>query len=189
MPNTQIPNVQTRSRGVVLLPWLLVLLLAVSNLGTLINARVHAIGFQALERVLSVVGPAVAEHVLSRSTVRVAERQARLARGIAARSAARLTTHAARSVTTIPERLAPVIGTAAVVAFAIYDVQTDCATASDMNEILAALNQQQIDAGSLCRLADKIPSPSKAWSVVKESAGGIKQKATDRIDRLSGAPK
>lgn len=148
-----------RSMWAVLLPWALVVLLAVSNFGTLISARVHTAGSGALESVLATIAPSFAERVLSRSSTRMAERQARLARNIAARSTGRLATHAARSIASIPERVLPVVGTAAVVGFTLYDVQTDCATAADMNEILVALGQEPMDAGPICRLSDKVPSP------------------------------
>jgi hypothetical protein len=186
---TQAPNVKSRSRWPIVLPWMLVLLLAFSNIGALISARVHSVGFRAVETVLSAVAPNRAERILSRSTTRVAERRAMLVRSIASRTTTRLKAHAARSVATIPERVLPLVGPAAVVGFTLYDVQMDCDTAGDMNEILAGLGQDRIDSGPICRLADSVPSTSKAWSLTKESATGAQRKAIDLMDRVFGTPK
>lgn len=174
---------------------MLVLLLVLTNLASLVNARIHTAGFRAIEVVLRGASTQLAEAALSRSLIRMAQgerlrvaRQAQLARSMAARSTGRIATHAARSVFTIPGRLLPFVGSVAIVGMPAYDVNSDCQTAADMNEILAALDQQPVDAGPICGLADKVPSPSVAWARAKQIAGGAQRTVMEWIERKLGAP-
>lgn len=111
------------SRWKILVPWLLVATLVCANVASLLSVRVHAVGFRAVETVMTTLGGHSAESVLNASPTRVAarERQAfakasAMARNVAKRTSLRLAVHSSESVAGIPARVLPFVGAAAIVA-------------------------------------------------------------------------
>lgn len=181
---------QRRSRWAVFVPWLLVVVLAFANVASLVNARFHAVGFRAVEAVLTTLGGNIAESVLKTSPTRLAARErlafakaSAVARSVAKRTTTRLAVHSAESVTGVPARVLPFVGVAAIVTMTAYDVQSDCATINEINEVLGALDAPVEDPGPVCRYVSKVPSVAEAWASAKSRASAVAAKVMGLAER------
>lgn len=140
---------------------------------------------------LTAVGGNIADSVLYASPTRVAarERQAfarasEVARNVAGRTTRRLAVHAAESVASVPTRVLPFVGAAAIVAMTAYDVRSDCATVAEINEVLGVLGVPAEDPGTVCKYASKVPSASEAWRSAKSGAGAVMARIMEMAERL-----
>jgi hypothetical protein len=173
------------------IPWFLVVALVSANIASVLSVRVHDIVFRTVEAVVATVGGSAAESVLSASPTRIAarERQAiakasAVARNVAKRTTTRLAVHSAEAVTSIPARVVPFVGAAAVVAMAAYDVRSDCATVAEINEVLSALGAPAEDPATVCKYISKVPSAAEAWTSAKSGAGATAAKVMDLAERV-----
>jgi hypothetical protein len=69
---------------------------------------------------------------------------------------------------------------------AAHDVQSDCATVGEMNELLRAVNAAPVEAGVVCDYVRLVPTPAAAWETAKRTAGRSGAKLMEIIERARG---
>lgn len=136
--------------------------LIVSNTLTLLNNQIHEAAFNSLKTVLSsVVAKETLAHILSNSpTQKYAVMEARhiefkrkrvnTAKRISKLIAIRTEKHALGSFKSFFPRITPVIGAAVTVGFTVMEIQEDCQTLKDLNELSVDFEIEKHDETTVC---------------------------------------
>lgn len=136
--------------------------LGVLNIATLLDHEVHRIAYNLLQGLIGHLPADTATKVLARSPtsihqglVKKLDVQKLKVRAISHRMAPRVGRVAARSLATLPVRVAPFAGTAASLAFTVWELTELCYMMKDLNDLNLIFDGQVGDVDKVCGL--KVP--------------------------------
>jgi hypothetical protein len=199
------------ARARVIAPWALAILLAVSNMATLLSDRMHNYAYNALATVAALAGQGAADALLAHSPTRARSRavdnatrqlQARNAslaqehdalrtltarrasalKAVTTRTLTVLSTRSADALATLPMRAAPYVGIVALVGFTSVELKADCELARALAELNAEHENDPVDTGTVCKAVDQVPSPEQAWSTTKAQASTALRNIYDALE-------
>jgi hypothetical protein len=136
--------------------------LITSNILTLLNNRVHEATFDILKTVLtSVVAKETLSHLLSNSPTQkykvieaehVAFKQKRIntVKSVSRRIASRTEKRAIKSVSLFIPRVTPLIGAAITATLTVMEINDDCQTLKELNELNVDFEVEKVDETTVC---------------------------------------
>lgn len=135
------------------------------NILTLLNDDIHAATFNALKAVIaSIVVDETLSRLLSHSSMqkynaiearnielrRVSVKRANTAKRISTRIAYRAERHAVKSASSFLPKITPIIGSAITATLTIMEINDDCQTLQDLNELNVDFELEKKDENTVC---------------------------------------